>query len=281
MIDLHSHSTVSDGTDSPEHVIEMSRAAGLAALALTDHDTLEHVAVAQAAARTCGVRFVPGCEISCELEGRAPGTMHLLVYFIDDGVGPLQDRLDELQAGRNERNEKIVAALRAHGIEVTIDDVHAKAGPGSVGRPHVARVLMEKGYVSSIQEAFDVWLARGRPAYYERPRLTPETAIELAHQSGGVCSIAHPATLGLDGEYVEAFIGVLTDTGLDALECEYGAYTLEERSAWRVLAERHGLALTGGSDYHGENKPGLALGVGRGDLQVPDGLLDALEARRR
>lgn len=281
MIDLHSHSTVSDGTDSPGLVVEMARTAGLTALALTDHDTLEHVQVAQAAAQACGVRLVPGCEISCELEGRAPGTMHLLVYFVDDGAGPLQGRLGELQTGRNERNEKIVETLRARGLDVTIDDVHRKAGPGSVGRPHVARVLMEKGYVSSIQEAFDVWLARGRPAYYERPRLAPETAIELAHQSGGVCSIAHPATLGLDGDALDAFIAALTDTGLDALECEYGAYTSEERSGWRVLAERHGLALTGGSDYHGENKPGLALGVGRGDLRVPDELLDALEARRR
>jgi 3',5'-nucleoside bisphosphate phosphatase len=280
VIDLHSHSTMSDGTDTPGRVVELADAAGLSALALTDHDTLDHVPEARAAADVRRLRLVPGCEISCELAGRAPGSMHLLVFFVDDGAGELQDRLAELQRARNERNVQIVEALNAHGVPITAEAVHAQAGPGSVGRPHIARVLMEEGQVASIQEAFDVWLGKGRPAYFERDRLGPEDAIELTHASGGVCAVAHPGSLGLEDAALDEFVGELAGAGLDGLECEYGAYLPEERAPFHELARRHRLAPTGGSDYHGENKPGLSVGTGRGDLRVPDRYLDELEARR-
>jgi len=281
LIDLHTHSTISDGTDAPRRVVELAAAAGVTAVALTDHDTLEHLPEARAAADDVGVRLVPGCEISCEVAGRAPGTMHLLVYFIDDAPGPLHDRLGELIDGRDNRNNRIIEALRADGVDITIDDVLAVAGDGSVGRPHVARVLMEQGYVSSIQEAFDRWLAKGRPAYVERVRLTPETAIELARASGAVTVLAHPRSLDLDGpEALEGFIAALASVGLDGVECLYGRYEPAERDELTALAQRHGLAVTGGSDYHGLNKPDLSVGTGRGDLAVPDRLLDELEARR-
>lgn len=280
MIDLHSHSTASDGTDSPAEVVRLAADVGLHALALSDHDTLEQLPEARAAAAAHGVRLVPACEISCELAGRAPGSLHLLVYFVDDGPGPLQDRLGTLQAARHARNAQIVATLRRQGVDITVDDVLAEAGSGSVGRPHIARALLRRGAVGSIQEAFDLWLAKGRPAYFERERLDPEESIALAHASGGVTSVAHPATLGLGGGALDELVGELAAAGLDALECEYGRYVSEQRVALRDLALRHGLAVTGGSDYHGENKPGLALGVGEGDLAVPDELLAALEARR-
>jgi predicted metal-dependent phosphoesterase TrpH len=280
VIDLHSHSTMSDGTDPPGRVVELAAEAGLSALALTDHDTLDHLPAARAAADGVGVRLVAGCEISCELGNLAPGSMHLLVFFVDDAQGELQDRLRALQAARDARNVQIVEALNAHGVPITLEAVRAQAGPGSVGRPHIARVLMEEGYVSSIQEAFDVWLAKGRPAYFERDRLKPEDAIELTHASGGVCAIAHPMSLGLADGALDEFVGELAAAGLDALECEYGAYGREERAPLHELAARHGLAPTGGSDYHGENKPGLSVGIGRGDLHVPDEYLDELESRR-
>jgi 3',5'-nucleoside bisphosphate phosphatase len=271
---------MSDGTDSPTRVVQLAGEAGLAALALTDHDTLDHLPEARAAAEAQSLRLVPGCEISCELSGRAPGTMHLLVFFVDDAPGELRDRLAALQEARNERNVQIVDALNERGVPITVEAVQAQAGPGSVGRPHIARVLMEAGHVSSIQEAFDVWLGKGRPAYFERDRLEPEDAIELTHASGGVCAIAHPGSLGLDDVELDAFVGELADAGLDGLECEYGAYLPEERAPLHELARRHGLAPTGGSDYHGDNKPGLSVGTGRGDLRVPDDYLTALESRR-
>jgi 3',5'-nucleoside bisphosphate phosphatase len=280
VIDLHSHSTMSDGTDTPTEVVRLAGDAGLSALALTDHDTLDHVAEARGAAAGRGLRLVPGCEISCDLGGRAPGSMHLLVFFVDDGPGELQDRLLHLQIARNERNVQIVEALNAHGVPITVEAVHAQAGPGSVGRPHIARVLMESGQVGSIQEAFDEWLGKGQPAYFERDRLTPEDAIELTHASEGVCAVAHPGSLGLADGALDALVAELADAGLDGLECEYGAYLPEERASFHELALRHGLAPTGGSDYHGENKPGLSVGVGRGDLRVPDEYLGELESRR-
>ena len=280
MIDLHSHSTMSDGTDAPARVVELAADARLSALALTDHDTLDHLRAARAAAGEHDIRLVAGCEISCELGGRAPGSMHLLVFFVDDAPGELQDHLRALQAARDQRNVQIVEALNAHGVPITLEMVHAQAGPGSVGRPHIARVLMEQGYVSSIQEAFDVWLAKGRPAYFERDRLTPEDAIELTHASSGVGAVAHPLSLGLTDGELDEFIGWLASAGLDGLECEYGAYEPHERAPLHELAVRHRLAPTGGSDYHGENKPGLSVGTGRGDLHVPDEYLDELESRR-
>lgn len=280
MIDLHSHSTASDGTDEPAEVVGLAHAAGLSALALTDHDTLEHLAEAKAAAAEHRIRLVPGCEISCELGDRAPGTMHLLVYFADDDPGPLRDRLREMQGGRGDRNVQIVDTLRANGMDITFEEVLEVAGDGSVGRPHIARVLLRRGYVDSIQDAFDRWLAKGRPAYFDRVRLTPEDSIDLAHASGAITVLAHPLSLDLERGALEVFLDELASAGLDGVECEYGRYTPDERAGLRAEAEARGLAVTGGSDYHGANKPDLAVGVGRGDLVVPDDLLDALESRR-
>ena len=278
MIDLHTHSTVSDGSDSPAALMELAGRQGLTAVALTDHDTVQGLAEARAAAAAVGVRLVEACELSCEV---GPATMHLLVYFLSDSPGPLQDRLSGLQAARADRNRRIVAVLQDHGLDVTLDEILAEAGRGSVGRPHVAGVLMQKGYVSSIQEAFDVWLANGRPAYLDRERLLPAEAIALAHASGAVAVLAHPTSLGYEGRALERFVAALAAEGLDGMECEYGRYSPDLRATLRAMADRLGLAVTGGSDYHGRYKPDLALGSGLGDLAVPDSLLDALEARRR
>lgn len=280
MIDLHTHSTVSDGTDPPEAVVALAADAGCHALSITDHDTLEHVAAAVRAGAEHGVRVVPGCELSCEVAAYAPGTMHLLVYFVEPDVGPLPEVLSELQEGRDRRNERIVAALHDQGIDIDLGAVRAVAGDGTVGRPHIARVLVDGGHATSIQDAFDRWLAKGRPAYQERERLTPERAIELAHASGAVTSLAHPDSLGLDPDAGEKLVAEWAEDGLDALEADYGRYTPEERAHWREMARRHGLEITGGSDYHGEHKPGLSVCVGTGDLAVPDEVLDRLEARR-
>ena len=277
MIDLHTHSTASDGSETPAAVMALAAAAGLAAVALTDHDTVEGLAGARAAAAGSGVRLVQGCELSCEV---GTATMHLLVYFLDDGPGPLQDRLAGLQAARADRNRRIVDVLQAHGLDVTLEEILTEAGGGSVGRPHVAGVLLRKGYVGSVQEAFDVWLAKGKPAYLDRERLLPAEAIALAHASGAVAVLAHPTSLGFDAPTLEDFVAGLAADGLDGMECEYGRYAPELRASLRALAGRLGLAVTGGSDYHGRYKPDIAIGTALGDLNVPDDLLEALEARR-
>ena len=250
---------------------------GLAAVALTDHDTVEGLAEARTAAEEAGVRLVQGCELSCEV---GTATMHLLVYFLTDGPGPLQDRLSGLQAARADRNRRIVAVLADYGLDITLEEILEEAGGGSVGRPHVAGVLLRKGYVASVQEAFDRWLAKGRPAYLDRERLLPAEAIALAHASGAVTVLAHPTSLGFDPPELERFVGGLAADGLDGMECEYGRYDPALRASLRALARRLGLAVTGGSDYHGRYKPDIALGTALGDLNVADDLLEALEARR-
>jgi predicted metal-dependent phosphoesterase TrpH len=277
VIDLHSHSTASDGSDAPAALMALAARQGLSAIALTDHDTVEGLAEARTAAADAGVRLVEGCELSCEV---GDATMHLLVYFLPDRPGPLQDRLAGLQEARADRNRRIVAVLQEHGLDVTLDEILTEAGGGSVGRPHVAGVLLRKGYVASIQEAFDQWLAKGRPAYLDRDRLLPAEAISLAHESGAVTVLAHPTSLGFEGSALEAFVAGLAADGLDGMECEYGRYPPDLRSSLRQMAGRHGLAVTGGSDYHGRYKPDIALGTALGDLNVADDLLDALEARR-
>lgn len=277
MIDLHAHSTASDGTDAPTELVRLAATAGLSALALTDHDTLEGLASARDAAEGVGLRLVPGCEISCEV---VRGTMHLVVLFLEGDGGPLQSRLGALRAARDDRNVRIVETLNAHGLDVTLEEVLAKAGTGSVGRPHVAHVLVDKGYVTAIDEAFDRWLAKGRPGYVERARLDALEAIALAHASGAVTVLAHPFSLDLPPDELDSFIAELASAGLDGIEVEYGRYQPDERAALLRLAREHDLCPSGGSDYHGAYKPDLALGTGRGDLHVPDEWLDALEARR-
>lgn len=277
MIDLHTHSTISDGTEPPEVVIANAAAIGLTAIALTDHDTLEHLPAAQAAADTHGIRLIPGCEISCTSGG--PGELHVLAYFIEPG-GPLDDYMHQLQAARNARMAATVERLNELGLDITIDEVTAIAGHGVVGRPHIALALMEHGYVNSVDEAFERYLGNGKPAFVKIERLDAAAAFDLIHASGGIAVIAHPYSLRLGHASLDAFIGELTAAGLDGLECEYSRYSRADRDRLLELADRHGLVPTGGSDYHGAIKPDIALGTGTGDLAVPDAFLDALDARR-
>ena len=278
MIDLHTHSTVSDGSDPPSRIPELAAEAGCTAVALTDHDRLDGLAEAARRAAEVGVRLVPGCEISCEV---SKGTMHLLVYFVEAGDGPLQDELVRLQEARATRNRKLVRVLADDlGLPVTLEEIEAEAGGDGVGRPHVAAVLVRKGVVASVQEAFDVYLAKGKPGYVEKSRLYPADAMRLAKESGGVPVIAHPLSLGLEPSALETAVKELVDAGLAGVEAIYGRYSPEEREGLADLARRYDLVVTGGSDHHGTYKPDLRVGVGKGDLDVPDGAVAALEARR-
>ncbi len=206
--------------------------------------------------------------------------MHVLIYFVGEGPGPLQDELARLRSDRATRNHLLVERLGALGIPVTADELTGVAGSTVVGRPHFAALLVRKGFAESPQDAFDRYLGTGRPAYVPKARLEPGTAARLARESGAVAVLAHPFSLGLDAGALERTVGDLARDGLGGIEAYYGRYSPPQRASLVALARRHGLVPTGGSDYHGTYKPDLEVGTGTGDLDVADSVLAELEERR-
>lgn len=276
-VDLHVHTTASDGTVSPAAVVEEALAIGLTAIAITDHDTQEGVEEARAAAAGHELEVIPGVELSLQYD---EGGMHLVVLWLDTTPGPLQNRLQTLREGRDLRNVEVVERLTSLGMPIEIDEVLLEAGNGAVGRPHIAAVMMRKGHVPDIRTAFDLWLAKGRPAYVDRPRLGPEEGLGLARESGAVPVLAHPHTLGIHrAQEMSRLLGRLAEAGLIGLEAEYSLYRRHERDGYAHLARRFGLLPSGGSDFHGLYKPGLHLGRGYGDLRVPEETAEALRQR--
>ena len=226
------------------------------------------------AAEAKDIGLIPGVELSLAYDD---GGMHLLVLWLEPGTGPLQDRLEALRGGRSERNLRICEILTTAGLSVSIEEVLEEAGAGSVGRPHIAAVMVRKGYVPDIPTAFDTWLSTGRPAYVSRARLEPEEAISLARQSGAVPVLAHPHTLGVHtAAGMSELLERLRDAGLVGLEAFYSSYRQHERDGYADLARRFDLVPTGGSDYHGAYKEGLSVGSGYGDLYVPNEVIDEL-----
>jgi len=275
-VDLHTHSHFSDGSDTPTQVVQAAISAGLSAVALTDHDTLE--GLPEALAASDGIEVVPGVEISCEW---SPGAMHMTVLFLSPGSGPLQDALAEIRDGRDDRNHRIIERLRELGVNIDYDEVATEAGTGVVGRPHIAAVLVRKGVVENLNQAFRDYLGNGAVAYVGRPRLPPGDAIELARASSAITVLSHPHTLGLNtsDEFATTFRH-LRDVGLTGLEAYYAEYSPGERIELAAVARAHGLIPSGGSDYHGSYRPGVSIGSGRGDLTVPDELLEELREAR-
>ncbi len=279
MIDLHTHSNVSDGSDDPTRVPELAVEAGCSAVALTDHDSLAGVAPARRRAEELGITLVPGCEVSCIPVG--PGGLHVLVYFVDDEGSPLGDELRRLRDDRHERNLALVDRLVALGVPITYDQVVAIAGgEEGVGRPHFAQALVAAGAAQSLDDAFDRFLANGRPGYVPKGRLTGSDVAGLARASGGVAVLAHPYSTGLEGAALSRLVGELADAGFGGIEAIYGRYSPRQRQELGNMARRFDLVTTGGSDYHGRTKPDLAIGTGQGDLRVPDRVLAQLEGRR-
>lgn len=278
-VDLHAHTRESDGSDEPKELVEKAVAAGLSAVAITDHDTLTGIRQAQQAADRSGIRLVPGVELSLQW---SPGTMHMVVLWLRPEPGPLQDELARLQASRADRNERMVSRLAELGFDISLEEVLAEAGGGVVGRPHLAAVLVGKGYFPDPSAAFTELLGTGRPGYLGRERLTPEQAISLAGRSGAVTVLAHPHTLGHDrAEEFAATFERLQAAGLVGVECFYPEYPPEQRLDFARETRRFNLVPSGGSDYHGNYKAGLRLGTGReNNLHVPDHVLEELEAAR-
>lgn len=286
-VDLHTHSVVSDGSETPAEVIRRAAVAGLTAVALTDHDVLGGLSEARKAAAGYGLELIPGVELSLDWtelsdDAHLRGGMHLVVLWIDDEPGPLQDRLADLRLGRDDRNHTILERLTQLGLEVPIEEVMARAGEGSVGRPHIAGVMVDRGYVPDIASAFDLYLGQGAPAYVGRRRLTPGEALSLAHASGGVPILAHPHTLGYqDDTHLNVVLRRLIELGLVGMETHHSGAEPDRRRILRRIARRLGLLPSGGSDFHGTYKPGIEIAVGCGDLEIPAEFLEGLRFARR
>lgn len=277
IIDLHTHTRFSDGSATPTELVFAAANEGAAAIAITDHDTVDGLAEGRDAASKAEIEFVNGIEISADY---GPGTMHILGYCIDDRSETLIAAIARLKAAREQRNPEIARRLQQLGLDITMEEAAAVAGSKVVGRPHFARLLVEKGYVSTIQEAFDKLLAKGAPAYVEKQRLSPSDSVSLIHSAGGAAVLAHPYQLKLSSHReIEDTIVWLVGLGLDGIEAIYSRHSPEQRTEYADLAAKHGLLITGGSDYHGRYKPDINVVRGLGDLAVPYTLLDSLKKR--
>lgn len=273
-IDLHLHTTHSDGSLPPAEVLTLAAKASVTALAITDHDITSGIPEAMAAALELGIEVIPGVEIS-SFDGRSE--LHILGYCLDWQDPVLNERLATLRESRHRRNPLIIDRLRAAGLDVTYDEVRSLAGTESVGRPHIAQLLMKKKYVSSAKEAFDRYLAEGKPAYVARELPAPAEAISWIRDAKGVAVLAHP-TWVKDGGDLYGCVRGLKDSGLGGVEVHYSTHSKSQTASYLELAKRLELLVTGGSDYHGVTKPDIEVGYGRGDLKVNPRLLDPLKA---
>ncbi len=284
MIDLHIHSTASDGTLDPHEIIAQAAALGLQAIAITDHDSVEGVKRALRQAMPPSLKFLSGVEISAAPPAsiRVGGSFHILGYGIDPQDPTLRDSLRVLRKSRENRNPAIIAKLNRLGIDITLDEVSAAVGECQLGRPHIARVLVQKGAAASIDEAFGRFLGGGKPAYVDKQRIGCREALQSIRDAGGVPVLAHPGLLTFETPSGLAnAVTRLMDMGLMGLEVFYPEHTPALTAACCQLARQHGLLMTGGTDFHGALNPEIRLGVGRGDLNVPFALYEALVRRVR
>lgn len=272
-IDLHTHTTASDGSMTPEELVRHALDKGLAAVAVTDHDTVGGVSRALAEGGRLGIEVIAGVEISVDFSTE----MHLLGYFPNGYSESILKILEDLRERRELRNHKIVSKLEELGFDIIMEEVNSIAEGGIVGRPHIARVLMEKGYVGSMKEAFERYLGVSRPAYFKKEKLLPKEGIAEIIGAGGIPVLAHPIFIGLTYDRLDQLVGELAGYGLMGIEVFYSWHTEEQTSELLKTAGKYGLALTGGSDFHGSFKPDLEIGIGTGTLKVPYTLLETLK----
>jgi predicted metal-dependent phosphoesterase TrpH len=274
-VDLHIHSTASDGSLSPLEIVQTAEKLGLKAIAITDHDTVDGSVEARGHEQAHDVEILSGIELSAEL---GSGTIHILGYLIRLDDMSLMQTLGVLQEARANRNTRIVDRLGELGVDISYDDILEASGGGQVGRPHFARVMVQKGIVKSMDGAFDRFLGKGGPAYVERYRLTASEAIEAILKAGGVPVLAHPSTVDAKTESeLENTLVELKRAGLKGVEAYYPSHGASRTARYEGLANRHGLLVTGGSDFHGHAKMGVRIGVGRGNLRVPYRVVEALK----
>jgi predicted metal-dependent phosphoesterase TrpH len=274
-VDLHIHSTASDGRLTPAEVIEEAAEKGMSYIALADHDTVDGIAAARAAAKSLpNLTVIPGIEISTDIP---QGEVHILGYFIDYNDPEFLARLEEFKNSRRRRAEQMVAKLKALGVPVDWRRVLELAGSSTIGRPHIAQAMLEKGHVPSFKDAFDEYLGHGKPAYVEREKMLPAEAVGIIVKARGLAVLAHPLTT----EDPEGLISELKPAGLVGLEVYYNGYSDEEVEGLLTLAQKHGLTATGGSDFHGI-EPGEETAIGGADvpLEVAERLIALAKERQ-
>lgn len=275
-LDLHLHTTHSDGSCTPTEVVGLAHQANVTALAITDHDITSGISEAIAVGEQYGIEIIPGVEIS-SIMGNSE--LHILGYFLDWENSLLNERFKSLRDSRHRRNPQIVDRLQNLGIDITYDEVRALAGSDSVGRPHIARALMDKGVVTSAKEAFDRFLGDGKPAYVPRELPSPTEAIQWIKAARGLAVLAHPTWVKLTDQTLAELILQLKANGLDGVEVYYSTHAARQTREYLSLAQQLGLLVTGGSDFHGLTKPDIEVGIGKGSLHIPTTLLPKMKEK--
>lgn len=277
-IDLHVHSSASDGSFTPKEVVDLAKNAKLTEFALTDHDTVDGVAQAiQYATEIGDIHVIPGIELSCYYQNRE---IHIVGLFVDYKDTHFLSELQKLKDAREARNEQMVQNFVNAGIELTIDELKHGNPNSVITRAHFARVLVEKGYCKDKNKAFDKYLGVGCPFYLPKPQVTPEHVLKLIQDASGTAILAHPYSYKFSKSEVETLLDYLIPLGLAGMECYYSTYDNGQTQELRSMAFAKGLLVSGGSDFHGVIKPDISIGVGRGNLRVPEALLNIIKEYR-
>ncbi len=276
-IDLHTHTNISDGIYSPEELIDIAIEKDLIALAITDHDTIGGIERATVYAREKDIKFIPGVEFSLGYSG---GSFHLLGLYIDHNNLRLKEILLKLQNARIDRARKIVAELSKHGIDISYDDVEEEIESGAIGKPHIARILIKKGYAKDIPDVFKNYLMKGKPGYVEKENISVEEATDVIYDAGGIPIIAHPASLRYTSiEKFEEMVIKLIDIGIIGIEVYSSMHTMEEVFDFYKIARKYNLLISGGSDYHGDKKK-VEIGTYLEGKYIPIEVFDEIESYR-
>ncbi len=270
-VDLHVHSTRSDGTLSPKELVDYALEKGLKAMALTDHDTVDGISEILEYAADKPIEIIPGIEYSTEYNGR---DVHIVGLFIDHKAPKFVSYLDRFKKSRTERNHKLCANLQKAGIDISYDELMDEFPDAVITRAHYAKLILKKGYVKSIREAFDKYLGDHTPYFVHREKITPQEVIDVTLSAGGIPVLAHPTLYGMGKEQLETLVSLLKSEGLMGIETEYSTYTPAETRRIKALAQKYNLLPSGGSDFHGSNKTGLDLAVGYGRLYVDEEILE-------
>ncbi len=271
MIDLHTHSTASDGAMTPSELVVYARSRGLKCISLTDHDTTAGIPSAVAEASWLGgIEVIPGIELSAASKGET----HILGYFIDISSAALISALDEIRRVRVQRGYETAERLTAAGMPVTVEEALDFSDGGLIARAHFAKLLVKKGYSASVSDAFRDWLSPGKPGHSSAQAITAEQAVEIIRAAGGDAYVAHLYTMGLSDSELFEFIKHLKSAGLSGIECMYSEYTPEMERGYTELAATLGLKRSGGTDFHGSNKPHIEIGIGCGSMAIKYSVLE-------